>query len=65
MLFRFSLYGFLKNQRYYDPFLYLAFLEKGLSYFEIGILIGFRKFAPTYLKYLPMLSLTLMAGDAP
>ena len=43
MLFRFSLYGFLKNQRYYDPFLYLAFLEKGLSYFEIGILIGFRE----------------------
>ncbi len=26
MLFRFSLYGFLKNQRYYDPFLILAFL---------------------------------------
>ena len=43
MLFRFSLYGFLKNQRYYDHFLYLVFLEKGLSYFEIGILIGFRE----------------------
>ena len=43
MLFRFSIYGFLKNQRYYDPFLYLVFLEKGLSYFEIGILIGFRE----------------------
>ena len=43
MLFRFSLYGFLKNQRYYENFLYLAFLDKGLSYFEIGILIGFRE----------------------
>ena len=43
MLFRFSLYGFLKNQRYYDPFLILAFLEKGLSFFQIGILIGFRE----------------------
>ena len=43
MLFRFSLYGFLKNQRYYEPFLYLVFLEKGLSYFAIGILIGFRE----------------------
>ena len=43
MLFRFSLYGFLKNQRYYENFLYLAFLEKGLSYFAIGILIGFRE----------------------
>ena len=43
MLFRFSLYGFLKNQRYYENFLYLAFLDKGLSYFAIGILIGFRE----------------------
>ncbi len=43
MLFRFSLYGFLKNQRYYDPFLILAFREKGLSFFQIGILIGFRE----------------------
>ena len=43
MLFRFSIYGFLKNQRYYDPFLILAFLEKGLSFFQIGILIGFRE----------------------
>ena len=43
MLFRFSLYGFLKNQQYYDPFLILAFREKGLSFFQIGILIGFRE----------------------
>lgn len=43
MIFRFSLYGFLKNQQYYEPFLFLAFLEKGLSFLEIGILIGFRE----------------------
>ena len=43
MLFRFSLYGFLKNQRYYEPFLILAFREKGLSFFQIGLLIGFRE----------------------
>ena len=43
MLFRFSLYGFLKNQQYYEPFLILAFLEKGLSFFQIGLLIGFRE----------------------
>ena len=43
MLFRFSLYGFLKNQRYFDPFLILVFREKGLSFFQIGILIGFRE----------------------
>jgi MFS family permease len=43
MLFRFSLYGFLKNQQYYEPFLILAFREKGLSFFQIGLLIGFRE----------------------
>ncbi len=43
MLTRFSLYGFLKNQRYFEPFLILVFLEKGLSFFEIGLLIGFRE----------------------
>ncbi len=43
MLRRFSLYGFLKNQQYYDPFLILAFREKGLSFFVIGLLIAFRE----------------------
>jgi len=43
MLFRFCLYGFLKNQRYYEPFLYLAFLQKGLDFFQIGLLIAFRE----------------------
>ncbi|MFO7898731.1 MAG: MFS transporter [Planctomycetota bacterium] len=45
MIFRFSLYGFLKNQQYYDPFIILAFREKGLSFFLIGLLIGFRELA--------------------
>ena len=43
MLFRFSLYGFLKNQRYFEPFLVLVFLDKGLSFFVIGLLIAFRE----------------------
>ncbi len=43
MLFRFSLYGFLKNQQYYDPFIILAFLEKGMSFFQIGLLVGIRE----------------------
>ncbi len=42
MLTRFCLYGFLKNQRYFEPFLMLAFLEQGLSYFWIGVLIAIR-----------------------
>ena len=43
MLSRFSLYGFLKNQQYYDYFLLLAFRQMGLSYFMIGLLIAFRE----------------------
>lgn len=43
MLLRFSLYGFLKNQQYYDPFIILAFREKGLSFLAIGTLIAFRE----------------------
>ena len=44
VLFRFSLYGFLKNQRYFEPFILLAFVQdKGLSFFQIGILIAFRE----------------------
>lgn len=40
MLFRFSLYGFLKNQTYFEPFIVLFFLEQGLHFFEIGIAMG-------------------------
>ena len=43
MIKRFSLYGFLKNQRYYEPFFILFFLEKGLSFTQIGFLIAFRE----------------------
>ncbi|MCK4626956.1 MAG: MFS transporter, partial [Phycisphaerae bacterium] len=43
MLLRFSLYGFLKNQRYFDPFLILFFRQAGLSFTTIGFLVGFRE----------------------
>ena len=43
MLKKFSLYGFLKNQQYYEYFLLLAFRQMGLSYFIIGLLIAFRE----------------------
>ncbi len=42
MLVRFCLYGFLKNQRYFEPFLLLALLDKDLSYFQVGLLTGLR-----------------------
>lgn len=44
MLMRFCLYGFLKNQKYFEPFLVLFLREKGLSFTSIGLLIGFREF---------------------
>ena len=50
MIARFSLYGFLKNQRYFEPFLVLAFVEKGLSFFAIGGLIAFRELATNLLE---------------
>lgn len=43
MIGRFSLYGFLKNQRYFEPFIILFFLQQGLSFTQIGVLIGFRE----------------------
>ncbi len=43
MIARFSLYGFLKNQRYYEPFIILFFLSKGLNFAQIGILIAYRE----------------------
>ncbi len=43
MMWRFCLYGFLKNQRYFEPFLILAFMEWGLSFFAIGALVAVRE----------------------
>ena len=43
MLGRFSMYGFLKNQRYYEPFIILLFLERGFSFTQIGLLVAFRE----------------------
>lgn len=43
MIFRFSLYGFLKNQRYFEPYMMLFLLGKGSSFATVGFLIGFRE----------------------
>ena len=43
MIFRFSLYGFLKNQRYFEPFMMLFLLGGGNSFASVGLLIGFRE----------------------
>lgn len=43
MLVRFSLYGFLKNQRYFEPFMMLFLLGGGSGFATVGLLIGFRE----------------------
>jgi MFS family permease len=40
---KFCAYGFLKNLRFFDAFLILFLLEKGLNYTEIGILYAVRE----------------------
>lgn len=49
-LFRFCLYGFLKNQQYFEPFLVLALRERDLSFAFIGLLVGFRELSVNLLE---------------
>ena len=41
--YKFCFYGFFKNLRFFDAFLILFFLEKGIDFFEIGILYSIRE----------------------
>jgi MFS family permease len=43
--FKFCLYGFLKNLRFFEPFLIIFFLQKDLTYLEIGTLYAIRELA--------------------
>lgn len=47
---RFALYGFLKNLRFFDPFLILIFREAGLSFLQIGLLYSIRDVATNILE---------------
>jgi len=42
MITRFSLYGFLKNLNFSEPFLILFYLSIGLNFLQIGILVSFQ-----------------------
>lgn len=48
--FRFSLYGFLKNQKFYEPFFLLFLLNKDISYLQVGILYSIREIAINLLE---------------
>jgi MFS family permease len=48
--YKFCLYGFFKNLRFFDAFLLLFFLENGLNYLEIGFLYSIREIAMVFLE---------------
>lgn len=50
MFYRFALYGFLKNLRFFDPFLILFFREMGFSFLQIGVLIAVRDISTNILE---------------
>jgi len=50
MFYKFSLYGFLKNLRFFDPFILLIFRSYGLSFLQIGILYSIREVATNILE---------------
>ncbi|MFC1995976.1 MFS transporter [Chloroflexota bacterium] len=52
MFFRFKLYGFLKNLRFFEPFILLIFLDSGLTFLQIGILYAVRDFS-NYILEIP------------
>lgn len=41
--FKFCIYGFLKNLRFFEPFLILFFLEKNIGFLQIGTLYAVRE----------------------
>jgi MFS family permease len=48
--YKFCSYGFLKNLRFFEPFLILFFLEKNLTFFQIGILYTIREISINILE---------------
>jgi len=50
MYFKFCLYGFLKNQRFFDPFIILFFREMGISFLQIGTLFSIREVSTNILE---------------
>lgn len=50
MFYRFSAYGFLKNLRFFEPFIILIFREAGLSFLQIGFLYSIRDLANNLLE---------------
>jgi len=52
MFYKFAAYGFLKNLRLFEPFILLFFIEAGLSYTEIGLLMAIKQIS-VYILEIP------------
>jgi len=50
LFYQFSAYGFLKNLRFFEPFIILIFRSYGLSFFAIGLLYSIRDLATNILE---------------
>ncbi len=50
MFFKFSAYGFLKNLRFFEPFILLIFRSYGLTFLQIGILYSIRDIVTNLLE---------------
>jgi MFS family permease len=50
MFYKFALYGFLKNLRFFEPFIILFFREAELSFLQIGLLFSIRDLATNILE---------------
>lgn len=50
MFFKFSAYGFLKNLKFFEPFILLIFRSYGLTFLQIGILYSIRDIATNLLE---------------
>lgn len=48
--YKFCAYGFLKNLKFFDPFIFLFLLQNGINYVEIGILFSFREIGTNILE---------------
>lgn len=44
------MYGFLKNLRFFEPFIILFFLEKNITFFQIGILYAIREIVHNFFE---------------
>ena len=61
--YKFCMYGFLKNLRFFDPFLILFFINAGLSFLQIGTLYAIREISTNILEIPTGIAADSLAGQ--